>query len=607
MKKVWIAWFITAASLVVAFVAAAAPAAEPAGDEPAATVRIEELTRGQKGYGLSVFAGTEPERFEVEVLGVIHDVMPELSYLMVRLSGRDLERNGVLAGMSGSPVYFDGRLAGAVSYGYSFGLDAIAGVTPIDAMRRLHEQARRGGPQAAVPAASVGWEELLKRDFSSEQLSERLRRLQPRFGSGASSALQWSASGFGDQATSLLRQAVGELTPWAAGAGQAAAAGSERSGAAPAAAVELGPGSAVAIPMILGDFRLAAHGTVTDRRGDEILALGHPLFALGATSLPLMSSEVVTVIASRANSFKLSNVGAVVGAVDLDREAGIHGRLGLAARTIPVNVRLRGLVERDFAVQVVDMPVLTPNLISLSVLSALEASTYAYGSQGLDLEVRFQLADHQDLVVRQSFDGDQAGIDSAVYLLNFTTFLEHNGLEEVELEAVDIELHQVERLRTATLVGAWADRTLVEPGDTVRLTAELQAYRGERYRRVVETKVPPTVPEGRYSLLIGDGTSMDAARLAVEHRDPESFEQALQLLRSLRSSRELVTAGLYAKPGLATAGEVLPQLPGSVRAIFAAGAPGATPLWLALAHEQSELQDRPIAGILRVDLEVRRR
>ncbi len=600
MKKVWIAWFIAAAALAVTAAAERPPAAERPGDEPPATIGIEHLTRGQKGYGLSVFAGTEPERFEVEVLGVIHDVMPELSYLMVRLSGRDLERSGLVSGMSGSPVYFDGRLAGAVSYGYSFGIDAIAGVTPIAAMRRLHAQALRGGPPAAVPAATVGWEELLKRDFSAEQLSGGLRRLQPRFGSGASSALQWSVAGFGEQTTSLLRQAVGELTPWAASAGQAA-------GSAPVAA-DLVPGSAVAVPMILGDFRLAAHGTVTDRRGDEILAFGHPLFALGTVSLPLLRSEVVAVIASRATSFKLSNIGAVVGVVDLDREAGIHAHLGRAARTIPVNVRLRGLVERDYAVEVVDMPLLTPNLISLTVMSALEAGTYAYGIQGLDIEMRFQLADHQDLVVRQSFDGEQAALNSALYLLNFSTFLVFNGMQEVELEAVEVELHQVERPRTATLVGAWVDRTRVEPGETVRLIAELQAYRGERYRRTVETRVPPTVPEGRYSLLIGDGTSMDAARLAVERRAPESFEQALELLRSLRSSRQLVTAGLYAQPGLATAGEVLPQLPGSVRAIFAAGAPGgATPLALAIAHEQSELQDRPIAGILRVDLEVRRR
>jgi len=598
MKKLWIAWCI-------AVLAAVAPAAAPAADEPVATIGIDELTRGQKGFGLSVFAGTEPERFEVEVLGVMRDVMPELSYLMVRLSGRDLERSGLVAGMSGSPVYFDGRLAGAVSFGYSFGIEAIAGVTPIDVMERLHEIANSSSPRrvpaAAHPAPSIGWEDLLKREFSADQLGEQLRRLAPRLGSGASSALQWSASGFGEQATALLRQAVGELVPWAAGAGAAGAMGST-----PAVA-ELVPGSAVAVPMIRGDLRLAAHGTLTARRGDEILAFGHPVFALGAVRLPLAISEVITVLASRSNSFKLSNVGAVLGALDLDREAGVHGRLGLTARTIPVRVRLRGLMERDYAMEVVDMPLISSNLIALATLSALEVSTFAYGPQGMDFAVRFQLADHEDLVVRQSFDGQQAGLESAVYLLNFATFLAFNAYEEVKLEAVDVEFLQLERPRTATLVGAWADRTRVEPGATVRLTVELRPYRGERYRRVVTTKVPANVPDGRYSLLIGDGTSMDAARLAVERRSPESLEQALEFLRSLRSSRELVTAGLYANAGLALGGEVLPQLPGSVRAIFAAGAPVGTPLWLTIAHEQSELQDRPVAGVLRVDVEVRRR
>ncbi len=170
--------------------AGAATAGAQAGEQPGAaaeTFPAEEVSRGQKGYGLSVFAGTEPERFEVEVLGVLHHSTPELSYILARLSGQDLERSGVAAGMSGSPVYIDGRLAGAVAFSYLFGLDAIAGITPIGAMRRLSElpAAMPARPTAAPPGLEIDFGDLLDRDFAGDLLSRQIDRWRASSLSGA--------------------------------------------------------------------------------------------------------------------------------------------------------------------------------------------------------------------------------------------------------------------------------------------------------------------------------------------------------------------------------------------------------------------------------------
>ena len=570
-------------------------AAVPAGS----TITIDEVSRGQKGYGLSVFAGTEPERFEVEVLGVLRNLSPDLSYILARLTTHDLERSGVVAGMSGSPVYLDGRLAGAVAFGYQFGLDAIAGITPIDAMRRLSTlPAVTVQPMTAPSSLEIDFDDLLARDFPQDLLVQQIDRLRPAAHSGARSTVQWTSSGFGAAAMALLGRALGDVTP----------AGATGGGNVELDNAELVPGSAVAAVLVQGDLNLAAHGTVTDRDGDEILAFGHPMFSLGPVNLPLAPSEVITIIANAANSFKVSNAGAVVGAFDQDRQAGVRGRLGSHAATTPLAVRLRGLSEREYRMEVANLPQLRPILFAISVLGALDSGSYTGGFQGIDLDAVIRLVGYEDLRIRQSFDGDQAAVSSVIHLLGFAAFLEYNALAEVEIESVEVELNQVERPHSATLVAAYPERTRVEPGQKVAVTLELQAFREDRYRRAVEVEIPPDAPVGRYVVLIGDGTSMDAVRLSLERQEPTSFEQALALMRSFRSRRELVVYGLTPAPGLAVAGEVLPNLPGSMRSIFAASGDSAgAPLWYDVAYEKVEVLDRPIDGAVRLDLEIRRR
>jgi hypothetical protein len=183
----------------------------------------------------------------------------------------------------------------------------------------------------------------------------------------------------------------------------------------------------------------------------------------------------------------------------------------------------------------------------------------------------------------------------------------NNRLAEVELAGLDIELTQFERPRTARLVEAHAAKTVVRPGDRVSVNLDLMAFRGDRFRQSIELELPTGLADGRYSLLVGDGVSVDVARLMIERSEPVTFAQALDFLRSLHSRRQLVVLGVFSGAGLAVAGEVLPQLPGSVRSIWGAAASGsAVPLRLTVAHEDVAELDVPLEGILRIDLEVRR-
>lgn len=590
-----------------------------AAEERAAIIRPEELKRGQKGYGISVFAGHTTERFEAEVLGVVHQSTPELSYIIARLSGQDLERSGVAAGMSGSPVYFDGRLAGAVSYGYLFGKDAIAGITPIEGMRAI--SALPSVDDATTPARldvaawlAPTWDEMVERSFSAEMLSEALEQV---LGGDSGTSLQesrpaitWTASGFTEPARRLLAGSIGgALAPTLGGLTAAVGDSSHGEGGHGLTEVpELAAGSGMAVVLVDGDLRLAAHGTVTERWGQEILGFGHPLYGFGPLRLPLASSEVITIIASVANSFKLSNAGPIVGVLDQDREAGVRGQIGVMPVLTDLRIHTRGQVDRDYNLRVAQLPQLRPLLIATSVLGALESSDRSSGRLGLDMVTLFDLGEDGELRIEQSFDGSDAALEAATSLLAYGAFLDLNAWKELDLRSVDVTLEQVEISRNDTLVSAQPAARRIQPGQRLPVVLEFEAWRGERFRRTIEVDIPPTAPAGPYWLMLGDGTSVDALRLAIEKSEPQTFEASLAALRGLRSRRQLSVLGMRAAPGLSLGGEALPALPTSLRQLFGQGQTTEhKDLRLVIDHEQHEALDRPIDGALRIDLEVQMR
>ena len=584
------------------------PSAAPAALDLAApgtleVIPVDEIRPGLTGYGYTVFSGREPERFEAEVVGVMRNATPGTSYILARLSGRGLEKTGVAGGMSGSPVWIDGRLAGAVSFGWPFAHEAIAGITPIEDMRGI--AAAEGRPASAVPAAAgpssppVPLERLVTADLPHDLLERELARLRPAAAAGAVSGIQWSTVGFGAESEAILRRGLGPVAP----AGEAASF--------EPADPPLVRGGAVAAVLVDGDLRLAATGTVTDILGDQVLAFGHPFLGLGPVALPMAAAEVVTVLSNAYSSFKISNLGPIVGAFREDRQAGILGRLGETAPTIPLTLRVGGAGDaprREFRMRLAKVPQMTPVLLAVSTLAGLDAATRAGGSQGLDLAARFRLAGHPDLEVRQSFDGDGAGLSSAVYLLSFAGYLLQNDLAEVDIEGIEIDLAQSPRPRVASLVGVNAERTVVRPGDPVRLNLDFTAWRGETFRRTVEVRVPEDAPSGAYHLFVGDGPSVDAARLAVQRAAPVNIRQALEMMRSFHSRSDLLVMGVARGSGLTVAGEVMPNLPGSVRSIWSAASSGsAVPLRLAVVQQDVEPMGVPVQGLVRIDLRVERR
>ncbi len=581
-------WWAIGLGVLTAVAAPGAPAEEPT--RP--IVPIEAVRAGQKGYGLSVFTGGAPARFEVEVLGVVHGLQADGDAILARLSGQNLEATGVVAGMSGSPVYLDGKLAGAVAFAWPFAEEPIAGITPIEQMRAI---ARSAEPPArsALPAATL--EDLVARRIPETRLGELLAALAGEPGAGGATGLLWGSSGLGPAARQTLARVLPALQPLG-------------EGRASTPLPELGPGSAVAALLVDGDLRLAATGTVTERWGNRLLAFGHSLAGLGETSVPLAGAEIVTVLPSAYNSFKISNAGEVAGAFARDHPFGALGEIGAPPRTVPLAVHVRAPVERDFAMRLADVPKLLPALAAVASLNAWDVSTGLGGMRGAELALEIGLEGRPPLHLEQSFDGTGAGMQAVTYLAALLGYLADNGMGTLRIERLDVSVALRPDARAASLVSVRPSATVAAPGDEVDLQIDLLGFDGTPLRWRETVRLPGELPAGRYTLLVGDGVSADAARFGAAPAPPARLEQALAVLGSLHSASDLTVVGILQAPGAARGGELLPRLPPSLRTIWgAAGARVATPVKNAVLQVEAWRQDRPLSGLARVDLEIRRK
>ena len=565
-------------------------------------IGVDEVSRGQTGYGLTVFAGSEPERFGVEVVGVIREMNPATSYIVARLSGKGLEESGVVAGMSGSPVYFDDRLAGAVAYSWAFTSEALALIRPIAAMRELSMleagEAAAGSVGLAAPGTPATFDRAVQQILEppddvaaavSEIVAKQLGALQGPSDWGGRGGASIATQGFGEPVRRMLA---------------AAPAGRADTAELP----DLDAGSAVAGVLIDGDLKLAVSGTVTRVEDGEVLAMGHPYLGVGPLQVPMATVEVIGVVPRLNSSMRLSNIGSVVGAFDQDRFAGLRGRLGAEARTIPMTIQVEapnGEVRR-FDLRLADLPRMLPSLVGIPTMQALNSASYGGGESGLDMTGTLRLRGHADVPLHQTFDGSGPGTSAAFYLILLVGALVNSDYEGVEIEGIDLTLSQTHAPRVVEIERAQASSKRVHPGDTVDIVFDLRRHRGDRFQEILEVTVPEDRRPGRYYLFVGDGVSVDGARLQLMPAKASSLEDELDMLRSFQPKSRLAALGVVPARGLIVEGRPMPQLPASVRSIWQASPLQGEPRALNLAIVSEEGRDLgiPLDGLFRIDLEI---
>ena len=550
---------------------------------PASTARmpVDEIQRGMTGVGITVFDGTRREEFSVEILGVLRNVMgPRRDIVIARLAGGPLADTGVVQGMSGSPVYIDGRLIGAVSYALgSFAKEPIAGITPIDEMvasdaNRL-PATRLARTPPPFPLAGGSLEALVR---------ERSAQLAPFALPAADAQTLGLAQLTRGNAGALLRPiatpvVLGGFAPqiqdlWIAalGAGGFSAAGVGGQAAQPVAGEALQPGDAVGAALVQGDLMMAATGTVTMVEDDRVYAFGHPFYNLGPIRFPMTRAAVTTVLPSLALSSKIAAIGEVVGTLDQDRATGIFGTLGRGPRMVPVRVDLDapGQNQRQtFRFEVVEDRLFTPLLTYSGVLSTFLSWTRQLGASTYSVSSTTRVDGHDDVAFEDVYSGDIALIAAAGAVANPLTALLSNDIAAVDVEGIEISIAAAEEPRTAVLERVWLDTARVRPGDTVRLHVLARGYRGADLIETVDIDIPSNV-SGAVQIRVSDAAALNASEqlLGQPARTPRTVAQLIESLNTTRRGNRLYVRLMRSQPGAVVKGATMPALPASVLAVL---------------------------------------
>lgn len=580
--------------LLPALVVASFVSASPVHAAPP-PIPVAEIHPGMTGYGLTVFAGSRVDTFSVRVLGVQPNARAQGSIVLVEVAGHGLERSSIAQGMSGSPVFLDGRFAGAVAFGWEGSLLPIGGVTPAEEMLALPVAAPSPG---GTPRAGGSWDPRKLVAGRGAELaaafdggSPTIAVIAPPGAMAATPAATAMPSGWPaplDLAADLLEPLLPRGNPaspaWLVRpAGLATGGGGFRANIPADEPVTLRPGSACAVSLVAGDADLGAIGTVTWVDGDRVLMMGHPLLQRGAVNLPLAAADIVTILPSRRISFKLGSPGPVVGAVHHDLRAGLSGRLGAKAPTVPVTVDLGGAAPGSFRFDVAVDPQLTPLLVFWSFYNALLAGGDDASRQLIDWRLDTSWVDAEGGVPRHlALGGVASGPGGAGMLagevMTPLALLLDNPFGALALESAAFTAEVTPGRADAVVTALGAPRRVTAGDDVLPVTVELRDAAGGRRQVPVEVPLPAALPAGPYRLVAASAAEFFAfeAQRAPDRLQPVGLEDLWELLATERSASTLVVAVFSPDRPALVAGRELAGVPGSVaRAIDAGRQPSA--------------------------------
>ena len=514
----------------------------------ASTMGVDELTRGMRGVGRTVFQGTRIDSFQVEILGVMRNVFgPKTDIILARLSGGPLDKTGGIAGMSGSPVYVDGRLIGAVAYGWSFSIEPIMGITPIgemlDILNRPAESAQSS--RFPFPYESAFSESDLLTGF---EIGQMIPVKTPVYLSGFSAEV---VPGLRDQLASF------GLMPVQGGGGM--------DESLPEAILE--PGAALGVQLVRGDFNMTAIGTLTYIEGDRLVGFGHPMLSSGSTRLPMTTAFIHDVVASQFQSFKLGVAVKQVGAITQDRASGIGGVLGQTAEMMPTAISIRSAGRaQHYNMEVLRNRDLGPLLVQSAVVSCLISAEKARGEVTVKTSLTLKLEGRPDLTIENIYAGARGLGEGVIGVTRPMQLLLQNPFEEITIEAASFDLEVAEDVKAALIESIALDRSRFEPGDSVGVEIWLRPYLEERTSLRTTVVIPTHFREGTLTLRISSARShlaQESKRIPGRYRVTD-VDGLIRVLEREHRNDVLIVELLANRAGATVGGWEMSSLPPSV-------------------------------------------
>lgn len=502
----------------------------------------DSLKPGMKGYGISVFEGNVVDTFGVEILGVMHNIGPGRRLIIARLNGAGLEKTGIIAGMSGSPAFINGKIIGAVAYGWTFAIEPLAGITPIEEIL----EAKYEGPESMDDESEIK----IEGDGSlSPYAGATLSRIQTPL----------MVSGFDERFIKEFDDFFGSrgFSVVLSGAGSGEGTGSDA----------LFVGSPVSAQLVDGDASLGAVGTVTYIDGNDVFAFGHPLFHSGSVSFPMATAEVITVMPSQYSSFKIANTGAEIGAVVQDRDDAVYGIIGAKAKTVPLTVLVeRGGLVKTYSFVIADHRELTPYFAGAVFGNSVIAHARAYGSLSLDVSYSLQLDGYDDLNLRNFFSGELALTQSINSMSDILRTLLTDRFGPIGIEGIRIHVRITEAIRSVLIENAKPSAFTVKRGERVTVGVYMRDTEGNRIDETCTLTIPRTYTDSiaRIATVGSDGLLGLEMERVSNRFEVERPGHVLELMRAMPRNNVLYCLLLSSKQGMIVRGYELGSLPSSM-------------------------------------------
>jgi len=502
---------------------------------------LTDVHPGLRGIGRTVFEGNRIEEFQVEILGLLENLTPRQTIILARLSGGPLAETGVMQGMSGSPVYIDGKLLGAVALGFPFSKEPIAGITPI-------QQMIADSTFTTAAAAPLRTHPLELRALAQSGLLAH-PGVVLKNAAALLSASRFS-SPLGNLTEILTPLAFSGFTP---GTLQTFASDFHRLGFEPQQGVSAGassshrfsgpvlPGSMISVELLSGDMNISADGTVTYVDGKRLYALGHRFLDTGPTELPFARAEVVALLPSVNTSFKLSAQREWLGTILSDRNSAIAGEIGRPSHTVPLSIAVHspGLGLHEYRFQVVNDRLLTPFITQTAVFSAIDATERTLGAGTLHLQGRVDFEGNlPPLLIRDIFVGDsglaqQASADAVVSL----GFVLGAGFADLRMKSISFDLEPLDTKHQLHIAQVWTSSHEVHPGDSVQITALFEGENGVEFTRAAAYHVPVGAPTGPLNFTVTDANGLNFPDFAgLSSSSLRTADRLIRVINAFRGS-----------------------------------------------------------------------
>jgi hypothetical protein len=563
-------------------------------------IPLDQVHAGMQGYAYTVFAGDQIEKFDLEVLGVMPNFLgPKQSIILVELKGPKVEHTGVVAGMSGSPVYLDGKLAGALSLKLGiFTKEAIAGVTPIEDVMRA--------PAAPPPPQTIQQQFLLPKETVARNTLPSGSALEP-----IETPLVFS--GF---QTSVLQRFAGQLQSY----GLVATQGGASTDTNDDPHAHLSPGEMAGMVLVRGDMSINSACTVTAVEGDRVFLCGHPFLNLGDIQMPMSRSTVVTTLSSSLASTKIVNMGGNIGTITSDHLTAVTGKLGAAPSMIPLELTfVAGTTQKKLHFEMVNHPKLTPLLVAMTTFNGLtQNSIYGEGTT-LHLTGEIQLKGHVPVKLENTFAPSDSlmpdGMPIALVVQSVFGRLFTNNFELPDVEHVSLRVESLPGRNSYTIDSAWLEAGEASPGDNLKVRVLLRPYRGAT--RIEETiiHVPDQIARGSsLRVLVSDADWMNRASRGFNFggfpggaSGPEGLDQLIALINRERRNDSLYVGVFVPAPTMVWDDKELPNVPLSqITVVDGRPSPGSVQILReSLASESSIVLGGPVSGLISLNLQIR--